>query len=126
MSKITGISVKVRLIMVAILTSGTKGIGRKNHSTTFLRVIKEVVPVITAQTRMIMVNRPAKRKPVISPFVEMLVTGKYGIGSPGILKASTTITIKIIIPKNLISFNKALIGSFAISKAKITTNNSTR
>lgn len=117
---------KVRLTIVAILTSEINGKGRKIHSTAFLKEERDVVPEITEQAMIISVRRPAKRSPVITPCCEIFAIGKFGIGSPGMRNAFEINTIRIKTPKNRISLSRAPKGSFAAHIASIISDIGTR
>ncbi|MCL2865889.1 MAG: hypothetical protein FWE25_10155 [Lachnospiraceae bacterium] len=85
----------------------------------FFNAISEVVPVMAVQIIRIMMSRPANRRPAVIPCMETFEIGKFGICSPGIVKAFEINTIKMIIAKNFMSFSNAAIGSLAIIMARV-------
>ncbi|MGB8450781.1 MAG: hypothetical protein WCD89_00475 [Anaerocolumna sp.] len=112
----------VRLIIVATLASGIKGIGRRYHSMAFFRLVRDEVPVMIVQIIIINIRRHAKNNPVVTPSAETPGNERIGIGLPGIVKESITITNIIRMAKFFNSFNNVMIGSL---DAHRTVNNTT-
>jgi hypothetical protein len=128
-SKISGIRVKVKLIIVAIFVAGIKGRGLRNHSITFFNDERVVVAVRIILIKTIIIIRQPNNNPEYKPSRVGPVNERFfNIGVPGILNEWTIITKATNKKKDLISLNSFLTGKAApnnvIIKTKVRINRS--